>query len=93
MVGETLSALLRHQFLRLRRGDRFWYERYLDSELRSLIERQTLAVIIRRNTEIGRELQDNVFLVPRPMPHSPGGPGQQGPPGGGQGGPPRGPNR
>lgn len=88
MVGETLAVLLRHQFLRLRRGDRFWYERYLNSELRTLIDRQTLAVIIRRNTEIGRELQDNVFLVPRPMPPGRGGMGQTGPSSVGPGGPP-----
>jgi peroxidase len=88
MVGETLAVLLRHQFLRLRRGDRFWYERYLTPELRTLIERQTLAVIIRRNTEIGRELQDNVFLVPRPAPPGHGGKGQPVPSSVGQGGPP-----
>jgi len=64
MVGETIQRILSEQFVRLRDGDRFWYQNYLDRELQSLIERQTLAAIIRRNTEISREISDNVFLVP-----------------------------
>lgn len=66
LVGETMSAILKDQFLRLRDGDRFWYQNYLDRELQGLIERQSLAMIVRRNTEIDRELQDNVFVTKRP---------------------------
>ncbi len=64
LVGETWRVVLRDQFVRLRDGDRFWYQAYLPSEMVQLIERQTLARIIRRNTAIGDELPDNVFLVP-----------------------------
>ena len=66
MVGETLRAVLVDQFTRLRDGDRFWYQNRLSPELVRMVERQTLAVIIRRNTEIGDEIPDDVFRVPRP---------------------------
>ena len=71
LVGETLRAVLVDQFTRLRDGDRFFYQTYLHPSLRTMVEKQTLAVIIRRNTGIGSELQDNVFLMkpePRPRP-------------------------
>ena len=62
-VGETLMRVLRDQFLRLRDGDRFWYESYLPRPLVEDVNRMTLARIIRANTEIGMELQDDVFAV------------------------------
>lgn len=61
MVGETLHAILVDQFTRLRSGDRFWYESYHSSEMVEMINEQTLATIIRRNTEIGDEISDDVF--------------------------------
>ena len=61
LVGRTFYTILRDQFLRLRDGDRFWYERHLPPELVELVETQTLDRIIRRNTSIGRELQSDVF--------------------------------
>ncbi|MEO0324370.1 MAG: peroxidase family protein [Myxococcota bacterium] len=64
MVGETLVAVLGDQFWRLREGDRFWYERYLPAEERAWVDASTLAAIIRRNTDVGSELQDDVFLAP-----------------------------
>ena len=64
LVGPTYRAILGDQFRRLRDGDRFWYESYLSSSLVKLIEEQSLARIIRRNTDIGNELQDDVFRVP-----------------------------
>jgi len=74
MVGEILHRLLTDQFIRLRDGDRFWYQSYLPEEMRRIVEQQTLATIIRRNTNIGDELQDNVFLAtdaPAEMPPPP----------------------
>lgn len=62
-VGETLMRVLRDQFLRLRDGDRFWYESYLPEPLVREVDRMTLARIIRANTDIGMELQDDVFTV------------------------------
>jgi hypothetical protein len=63
MVGELVKSVLAHQFRRLRDGDRFWYQRYLGPRLRHFVEQQTLSRIIRRNTSIGDELPENVFLV------------------------------
>ncbi|MFT5287670.1 MAG: peroxidase [Planctomycetota bacterium] len=63
LVGPTLHSILVDQFQRLRDGDRFWYQSYLPRRIARFIETQTLAKIIRRNTEIGRETPDNVLLV------------------------------
>lgn len=62
MVGATFQKILVDQFTRLRDGDRFYYEGAMPRELVKMINQQTLATIIKRNTEIGDELQDNVFL-------------------------------
>jgi len=62
--GELFDAIILRQFVELRNGDRFWYERDLtDSELQTLQD-VTLAQVIRDNTNIGNELQDNVFMTP-----------------------------
>lgn len=63
MVGETFFHILQDQFIRLRDGDRFWYQRYLPDRLLRMVRKQTLAKIIRRNTSIGSELQDDVFHI------------------------------
>ncbi len=65
MVGETIFTILKDQFERLRDGDRFWYQSYLDAATVQSLEATTLANIIRRNTPITTELQPNVFRVPR----------------------------
>lgn len=62
VVGETFFTILKRQFEVLRDGDRLWYELTFPDEAVALIEQQTLATIVRRNTDIGAELQDNVFL-------------------------------
>lgn len=67
MVGETAQRVLADQFRRLRDGDRFYYKRYLPKALVDLVERQTLARIIRHNTGIGDELPDNVFVPGTPV--------------------------
>ena len=66
LLGPLMTLSIKDQFMRLRDGDRFWYERQLDRELVDLVDAQTLATIIRRNTSIGSELQDDVFRVPEP---------------------------
>ncbi len=68
MVGPTLMMILSDQFERLRVGDRFWYESYLPTDLVELVEAQTLSVIIQRNTDIGAELSDNVFIAAEACP-------------------------
>ena len=53
MVGETLLEVLKDQFLRLRDGDRFWYESdgYLPETLMMQASRCTLSDIVKRNTD------------------------------------------
>lgn len=63
LVGETMSAILVDQFSRLRDGDRFWYSNYLPRDLVKWADQQTLAKIIKRNTAIGEEMSDNVFVL------------------------------
>lgn len=66
-VGATLQAVIADQFRRLRDGDRFWFEndRYLldNPGLLDEIRHTTLARIIRCNTPIDGEIQDNAFIV------------------------------
>ena len=62
-LGEAFFTILKLQFEALRDGDRFWYEIYLDDDQIDEVESTTLTDIIRRNTSISSELQDNVFFV------------------------------
>lgn len=68
MVGELFFVILKRQFERLRDGDRFWYrnleQTMFSADERAEIESSTLARLIRRNTAVGEELPDNVFVVP-----------------------------
>ncbi len=64
-LGELFQAILVKQFTELRDGDRFWYENYLDNDELQRVEDVTLAQVIRSNTNIGNELQNNVFYVNR----------------------------
>jgi len=52
--------------MRLRDGDRFWYERDLTPEEMQILGDVTLARVIRDNTSIGDEIPDNAFFVPAP---------------------------
>lgn len=62
-LGELFATIIKGQFQALRDGDRYWYKETLsDNEIRR-VERTKLSDIIRRNTEIGDEIQDDVFRV------------------------------
>ena len=63
MLGELFHTIVTRQFRVLRDGDRFWYERILSSEELEEVRNTKLADIIRRNTDIGDEISDNVFIV------------------------------
>ena len=63
LVGETFHEILTDQFIRLRDGDRFYFEN--DPTLQVLapnVGNTTLADVITANSEI-TTIQDNVFLV------------------------------
>ncbi|MGB0845905.1 MAG: peroxidase family protein, partial [Thiolinea sp.] len=84
-VGELFHTIMVEQFEALRDGDRYWYTLTLTDEEQELIEGLTLAQIIRRNTQIGNELQADVFHVPGNQ-NGGGGNGGGGNGGGGNGG-------
>jgi hypothetical protein len=66
LVGPTIIAILKDQFERLRDGDRFWYEVYLDPDTLSFIQHSSkLSDIILRNTTVTTELEANVFVLQR----------------------------
>ena len=61
-LGPLSIAIIKDQFQRLRDSDRFWYERVFSGADLEVIQQTTLADVIRRNTNIGSELQDDVFF-------------------------------
>ena len=67
LVGPVFHHILRDQFQRLRDGDRYWWERFPHRKVKQYLARTRLSDVIRRNTEIGYEIHDDVFHVP----HSP----------------------
>lgn len=63
LLGELFHTVVTLQFKALRDGDRFWYERTLSQDELKKVKGIKLADIIRRNTNIGDEIGDNVFIV------------------------------
>ena len=61
-LGELFTEIIVMQFEALRDGDRFWYELTLSGDELVDLENTRLSDIIRRNTDIGDEIQDNVFF-------------------------------
>lgn len=60
-VGETFARIIADQFMRLRDGDRFYYQNaFKGAELRE-IQNTKLSDILKRNTDL-ENLQDNVFF-------------------------------
>jgi hypothetical protein len=66
-VGRLVRTILVRQFTALRDGDRFWYARALSAAEITTVEATSLADVIRRNTSIRSELQEDVFRA-----HTPG---------------------
>lgn len=63
LLGSVNQQLVVQQFVALRDGDPNWYERVLDKKERREVRETTLSDIVRRNTGIGDELPNNVFLI------------------------------
>ncbi|MEL6128767.1 MAG: peroxidase family protein [Cyanobacteria bacterium J06628_4] len=61
-LGETLTTILQNQFIRLRDGDRFYFENSLSTPEVVAIQGTTLSDIIRRNTDT-TIIQDNAFSL------------------------------
>jgi len=62
-LGELFTTLIVMQFEALRDGDRFWYELTFSGDELKELQKTKLSDIIRRNTDIEDEIQDNVFLI------------------------------
>lgn len=60
-VGPLFQRIVADQFMRLRDGDRFWYERDLQGAELEAVRHLSLADVIRRNTTT-TNLQENVFF-------------------------------
>jgi len=62
-LGALFHHIVTEQFTALRDGDRFWYSLQLSTPERELVESLSLADIIRLNTNIGNEINDDVFHI------------------------------
>lgn len=62
-LGELFTAIVVRQFDEVRAADRFWYQRDLTEDELNILGDTTLSEVIRNNTGIDAELQDNVFFV------------------------------
>jgi hypothetical protein len=62
-LGELASYVIARQFEALRNGDRYWYQEVFNQTEVAELESTTLADIIRRNTSIDAEINDDVFHV------------------------------
>jgi len=66
LMGELLYTILQEQFLRLRDGDPNWYQNIYSTSSQRALEKQDLAKVIARNTDLDRkDIEANVFIAPR----------------------------
>jgi hypothetical protein len=63
-VGPLFFKIIKQQFEALRDGDRFWYMGALGVREFAMVANVRLADVIRRNTDIRREIGDYVFRAP-----------------------------
>jgi peroxidase len=61
IVGSMMTEIIKDSFLRLRNGDRLWYENRLTKDQIELVNKTRLSDIVRRNT--GAEVDDDMFVV------------------------------
>jgi hypothetical protein len=65
MLGPTTMAILGEQAVRMRAGDRFWYQRRLPKKLLKYVESVTLTEVIKRNTGITWLQEHCMIAAPR----------------------------
>lgn len=65
-VGPLFHSIIKDQFEALRDGDRYWYAVSLSRKERKMVQRLRLSDIIRLNTDIGNEINNDVFHVDSP---------------------------
>ena len=65
-LGELFQTIMVRQFTELRDGDRFWWENDLTTAEQTEVQGTVLADIIRANTGISTEIQNNVFVAVTP---------------------------
>ena len=65
-VGPLFHSIIKEQFEALRDGDRYWYAISLSRKERKMVQRLRLSDIIRLNTDIGNEINNDVFHVDSP---------------------------
>lgn len=65
LVGKLFRKVLQDQFTRSRDGDAFWYQNIFSGSLLDYLNSVTLSQVIHNNTNIGGELQADVFHVPQ----------------------------
>ena len=65
-VGPLRYHIIKDQFEALRDGDRYWYAVSLSRKERKMVQRLRLSDIIRLNTDIGKEINNDVFHVDSP---------------------------
>jgi hypothetical protein len=61
MLGELFFSICKTQFEAIRDGDRFWYQTQFDHIELKQLEATTWSDVIRRNTSIKNEIQENIF--------------------------------
>ncbi len=60
-VGPTIYAYMVDQFVRLRDGDRYWFQNHLDAKTAAEIKATRFSDVIRRNTTGLSDVQNEVF--------------------------------
>ena len=62
-VGETMAAVIRDQFIRLRKGDQYWYERILDASDVTDVKSLSSGDVVEMNTNVRTGGKSAMYVV------------------------------